>query len=65
MGNRSSPRGLRPKCSICGLDLVKGKCPAEGKEGEYIICVEKNEDKSLAVYSTDSIFWRDFFKGGK
>ena len=33
-------------------------------KGQYIILVEKNEDRSIDVYSTDSIFWRDFYKGG-
>ena len=31
-------------------------------KGKYVIWVEKNEDGSLEVYSTDSVFWRDFFK---
>lgn len=38
----------------------------KGKErktiGEYIIWVEKEDDGSVSVYSTNSIFWRDFFK---
>ncbi len=31
-------------------------------KGQYIIWIEKNEDGSLDVYSTDSIFWRDFYR---
>ena len=30
-------------------------------KGEYVIYVEDDD----IVYSTDSPFWRDFFKGGK
>ena len=33
-------------------------------KGKYIICVEKNDDGSMDIWSTDSIFWRDFFNGG-
>lgn len=31
-------------------------------KGQYVICVEKEDDGTLSVYSTNSIFWRDFFK---
>lgn len=31
-------------------------------KGEYVIWVEENDDGSRDVYSTDSIFWREFFR---
>ncbi len=31
-------------------------------KGQYVVWVEENKDGSLDVYSTDSIFWRDFFR---
>ena len=31
-------------------------------KGNYIIWIEKEKD-GCTVYSTDSIFWRDFFNG--
>jgi len=31
-------------------------------KGDYVICVEENPDGSLEVWSTNSPFWRDFFK---
>jgi len=31
-------------------------------KGQYIVWVEKEEDGSFVVYSTNSIFWRDFYK---
>lgn len=31
-------------------------------KGQYLIWIEKNEDGTLDVYSTNSIFWRDFFR---
>ena len=32
-----------------------------GHKGKYLIWVEDNNDGTLDVYSTDNIFWRDFF----
>lgn len=31
-------------------------------KGEYVVWVEK-EEKGVTVYSTNSVFWRDFFGG--
>lgn len=31
-------------------------------KGEYIIWVEKEGRGNYTVYSTNSVFWRDFFK---
>jgi len=31
-------------------------------KGQYIIWVEKEDNGKFSVYSTNSIFWRDFFK---
>jgi len=30
-------------------------------KGEYIIWVEYNDDGTIDVYSTDSVFWANFF----
>ena len=30
-------------------------------KGDYIVWIEYNDDCTADVYSTDSIFWRDFF----
>jgi hypothetical protein len=60
MGNHPSSR--KDTCSICGLDLIKGKCSAEKKYNP------KNQNHYLIAnidgvrYWTDNIFWRDFFK---
>ncbi len=53
------------KCPVCGLELKKGKCPAENKltKNQYIIWVEKEGKGNYTVYSTNSVFWRDFFRG--
>jgi hypothetical protein len=32
---------------------------------EFIICVEEEDDGSISVYSTNSVFWRDFFKSSE
>jgi hypothetical protein len=42
-----------------GVTVHKEKWKAKG---QYIICVEEEDNGKLSVYSTDSIFWRDFFK---
>jgi Tol biopolymer transport system component len=34
-------------------------------KGQYIIFSEKEDDGSISVYSTDSVFWRDFFKSSE
>ena len=31
-------------------------------QGKYLIWIEEEDDGTQTVYSTDSIFWRDFFK---
>jgi hypothetical protein len=30
-------------------------------KGEYIVWVEYNDDNTKTVYSTDSVFWANFF----
>ena len=30
-------------------------------KGEYLIWVETNDDGTKDVYSTDSVFWKNFF----
>jgi len=30
--------------------------------GKYVILVEKEENGAYSIYSTDSPFWRDFFR---
>jgi len=32
-------------------------------KGEYLVWIEHNDDGTSDVYSTDSVFWRDFFQG--
>ena len=53
------------KCSICGLDLVNGKCPAQrdynpNNKQQHIIAEIDN-----VIYWTYSPFWRKFFKEEK
>lgn len=33
-------------------------------KGKYVVWVEDNENGTSTVYSTDSIFWYKFYRGG-
>ncbi len=62
MGNPSSSIGRNSKCSVCGLELIDGKCPGEKKydprnKNHYLIAKFDG-----FLYWTNSVFWRDFFK---
>ena len=41
--------------------MVFKKVEKKQYRGQYLIWVEDNEDESCELYSTDSVFWRDFF----
>ena len=51
-----------PKCDVCGLNFKKGVCLADHKKGQYTVWIEKEGRGNYIVYSTDSVFWRDFFR---